>query len=66
LGLWDVSLLLAVVSFVLLAFCELLSLYKGDLVILIDKRKLENAARFFTGCFLATVVAEAVVTVLLP
>jgi hypothetical protein len=62
LGLWDVSLLLAVVSFVLLAFCELLSLYKGDL----DKRKLENAARFFTGCFLATVVAEAVVTILLP
>lgn len=52
-------------SVILLLFSGLVSLYKGNVVILVDKGKLENAALFFLFLFLATVVAEAVATVLL-
>ena len=65
LNIWDVSLLLAIVSVVLLLFTGVVSLYKGDVVMLIDKEKLEKAAIFFWSLFLATVVIEAIATVLL-
>jgi hypothetical protein len=58
-------LLLAIVSVILLLFSGLVSLYKGNITILVDKEKLENAALFFLLSFLATVVAEAVATVML-
>ena len=55
LGFWDISLLLAVASIILLITSELLSPKYGKTNILISKKRLKNAALAVSILFLATV-----------
>lgn len=55
LDLWDVSLLLAVVAIILLITSELLSPYYGRVNILINRKRLRNAAMLMSVLFLGTV-----------
>jgi len=55
LGFWDVSLLAAVTSIILLITLELLSPYYGKINMRIDRKKLKNATTALTIVFLATV-----------
>jgi hypothetical protein len=48
---WDISLVFAIVSFVLLLFSTLMSSYSGNVAILLDKEKLEKAAIVFLILF---------------
>jgi hypothetical protein len=63
---WDISLVFAIVSFVLLLLSTLMSSYTGNLAILLDKEKLEKAAIVFLILFLVSVMIKAVSTFLLP
>ena len=61
----DASLLLAVTSLILLVTSELLSPYYGKINIRINRKRLRNAAIFFSIIFLATVglkVANIIIT----
>jgi hypothetical protein len=60
LGLWDISLLLAVCALVLLVTSELLSPHYGRTRIKINKNRLKNAALTVSILFLATVAARIV------
>jgi len=55
LGLWDISLLLAVTAITLLVASELLSVYYGKINIKINRKKLRNTSLVFSIMFLATV-----------
>lgn len=55
LGLWEISLLLAVTAITLLITSELLSVYYGKINIKINRKKLRNTALAFSITFLATV-----------
>jgi len=55
LGFWDISLLIAVTAIILLITSEMLSPYYGKVNILIDRKRLKNAAITFSIIFLATV-----------
>jgi len=55
LGFWDVSLLLAVTAIILLITSELLSPSYGKVNILVNKKRIENAAIFASTLFLVTV-----------
>lgn len=52
---WDISLWLAVTSIILLITAELISPYYGQTNLLINKKKLKNAALFTGILFLITV-----------
>ncbi len=52
---WDISLLLAITSIILLITSELLSPYYGKVNILVNKKRLKNAALIFSLLFLTTV-----------
>jgi len=56
LSFWDISLWLAVTAIILLITSELLSPYSGKTNILINKKKLKNAALITGILFLITVV----------
>jgi hypothetical protein len=53
-GFWDISLLFAITAIMLLIISELLSSYYGKVNILIDKKKLRNAAIALSILFLIT------------
>jgi hypothetical protein len=55
LSFWDISIWLAVTAIVLLVTSELLSPYYGKANILINKKRLKNAALTVSSLFLATV-----------
>jgi len=55
LGFWDISLLLAVTSIILLVTLGLLSPSYGKINVFISKKKLRNAALTFSLFFLITV-----------
>jgi hypothetical protein len=52
---WDISLWLAVTAIILLITAELISPYYGQTNLLIDKKKLKNAALITAVLFLITV-----------
>jgi hypothetical protein len=60
LGLWDISLWLAVASIILLATAELISPYYGHLNLLIDKKKLRKVALLMGMIFLLTVAIRVI------
>ena len=60
LGLWDLSLLLAITAITLLITSELLSPYYGKTGMLINKKRLKNTALVFSILFLTTVATRIV------
>jgi len=66
LGFWDVSLLLAITAIILLITSELLSPYYGKVNILVNKKKLKNAAMIASTLFLATVAIRVLGIILNP
>jgi len=58
LGTDDVSLLFAVTALILLVTSELLSPYYGKINVKINRKRLRNAAIFFSIMFLATVALK--------
>jgi len=55
---WDISLWLAVTAIILLITAELISPYYGHTNLLIDKKKLKNAALTLSVLFLITVAVR--------
>jgi hypothetical protein len=66
LGIWDISLLLAICAMVLLVTSELLSLHYGRAGIKINRNKLKNTAIAFSILFLATVAIRIVYILINP
>jgi len=60
LTLWDISLWLAIVSIILLITAELISPHYGQTSILIDKKRLRNAALTTSLLFLITVAIRII------
>jgi hypothetical protein len=60
LNFWDISLLLAITAIILLITSEMLSSYYGKINILINKKKLKNAATATSILFLITVAIRIV------
>jgi hypothetical protein len=58
LSFWDISLLLAVTAIILLITSEMLSPHYGKTNILINKKKLKNAAIIISAIFLTTIAAK--------
>jgi hypothetical protein len=56
LGIWDLSLFTAMMSIILLSATALLSSRRGKINLLINKKKLRNAAMVVSLLFLATVL----------
>jgi len=65
LGLWDISVWLAITSVMLLITSEMLSPYYGRISIYINKRRLRNAALTVSLLFLATVAIKIISIVLI-
>lgn len=63
---WDISLWLAITAIILLATSELISPHYGQLNILIDKKKLKNAALTVGILFLFTVALRIYGIILTP
>ena len=63
---WDMSLLLAITSVVLLLTSEMVSSYYGKINILINKKKLKNAAMTVSILFLITVAIRIISMILTP
>lgn len=66
LGLWDISLWLAITAIILLITSELLSPYYGRNNLYINKKRLRNAALTVSLFFLATVAVKIISIVLIP
>jgi hypothetical protein len=60
LGLWDISLLLAITAIILLITSEMLSPYYGKTNIQINKTRLKNTALVTSILFLATVALRII------
>jgi hypothetical protein len=63
LGLWDISLWLAITAIILLITSELLSPYYGRINIGINRKRLRNAALAVSIIFLATLVIRIITIV---
>lgn len=63
LDLWDISLLIAIITAILLVSSELLLSHYGKVNILIDKGKLKTAAIGATVAFLITVAAQVIIII---
>jgi hypothetical protein len=61
---WDISLLIAVISIILLITSELLSTRLGRINVLISKRKLRNTAIIASTLFLFTVALRITAIIL--
>jgi hypothetical protein len=66
LGLWDISLWLAITAIILLITSEMLSPYYGKVNIRINKKRLQNAALAVTILFLTTVAIKIIDIILTP
>jgi len=64
LGIWDISLLLAIAAVVLLITSELLSPYFGKVNLKISKARLRNSALATSILFLATVALRIISIIL--
>ena len=53
---WDISLWLAITAIILLATAELISPYYGKISLIIEKRKLRQAALLLGILFMVTVI----------
>ena len=60
LGFWDVSLFLAMTAIILLITSELISPHYGKINMLINKKKLKNAAIIVSALFLITVAIRII------
>ena len=60
LGFWDVSLFLAMTAIILLITSELISPHYGKLNILVNKKRLKNAAITVSALFLITVAIRII------
>jgi hypothetical protein len=65
-GFWDISLLLAITAIMLLITSELLLPHYGRVNILINKKKLKNAAITVSILFLITVAVRIATIILTP
>jgi len=63
LGLWDLSLWLAITAIILLITSELLSPYYGRINVYINRKRLRNAALAVSILFLATLVIRIITIV---
>jgi hypothetical protein len=66
LGFWDISLLIAITAIILLITSEMLSPHYGKTNILINRKKLRNAAIVTSTVFLATVAIRIANILLTP
>jgi hypothetical protein len=66
LGLWDISLWLAITAVILLITSEMLSPHYGRINMRIDRKKLKNAALTVSILFLITVAVKIINLVLTP
>lgn len=66
LSFWDISLLLAITSIILLVTSELLSPHYGRTKIRINKKRLRNAALTTSILFLTTVAIRIISIILSP
>jgi hypothetical protein len=66
LSFWDISLWLAITAIILLATSELISPYYGKTNLLINKRRLRNAALTVSTLFLVTVAVRIVAIIISP
>jgi hypothetical protein len=66
LSFWDISLWLALTAIILLITSEMLSSRYGKIIILIDKKKLKNAAFVVSSLFLATVAMRIINIISIP
>jgi hypothetical protein len=64
LNFWDISLFIAIIGIILLITSEMLSSYYGKINILINKKKLKNAAIAVSALFLITVVMRMISMIL--
>ena len=63
LGVWDISLWLAISAIILLVTSELLSPYYGRINVYINRKRLRNAALAVSILFLATLVIRIITIV---
>jgi len=63
LGVWDISLWLAITAIILLVTSELLSPYYGRINVYINRKRLRNAALAVSILFLATLVIRIITIV---
>jgi len=63
LSFWDISLWLAVTAIILLVASELISPYYGKTKLLINQKKLRNAAMIVAALFLITVAIRIVIII---
>jgi hypothetical protein len=61
---WDISILIAVITIILLVSSEILSSYSGKVRILVDKRKLRIVATALTAVFLI-IVAMRIINIII-
>jgi hypothetical protein len=66
LSFWDISLWLAVTAIILLVTSELISPYYGKKNLLINKKRLRNAALTVSTLFLVTVAVRVVTIIISP
>jgi len=66
LGFWDISLWLAITAIILLITSELIRPYYGKINILINKKRLKNAALTVSILFLATVAIRIISIITSP
>ncbi len=66
LNFWDISLLLAIIAIILIVTSEMLSSYYGKVNILINKKKLKNAAITVSILFLITLAIRIINMILAP
>lgn len=65
LGFWDISLLTAITAIILLITSAMLSPHYGKMSILVNRKKLKNAAIVVSTVFLTTVAMRIIGTVLI-
>jgi hypothetical protein len=63
LGIWDISLLLAITTIILLITSEMLSQYYGKINVRINRRKLRNTSIAASIVFLITVILRIILLV---
>ena len=61
---WDISILIAVITIILLVSSEIVSSYSGKVRILVDKRKLRIVATALTTVFLI-IVAMRIINIII-
>ena len=66
LNFWDISLLLAITAIILIVTSEMLSSYYGKVNILINKKKLKNAAITVSILFLITLTIRIINIIIAP